>query len=912
LTGFTLIRTIGTQMTIFIACAINIIIAIIIFLTRKSLLVYDQTDEDTAKSIEENAENQKAGQIALWVFGVSGFCALAYEVLWTRVLVLFIGSTAYAFAVMLSSFLCGIAIGSILLARLIDKRKELFTTLGILQIIISLSAILLIPVLRNLYDIGLRFEGTGWLTLAISKYTLSFIVMLVPTIFIGATFPLVSKIYAGNLSELGKKIGNVYSFNILGSIFFAGFVFIPLIGIQKSIMLVALLSLLVGIVVIAIDLIHWRSKGNSHSVIMRGVYLGIAIIAFVVASVITNTTQPLTKFTTIFKGLNTENKLLFYKEEKDTTVTVIEDKEGIKSVFVDANQVAEDSRWNLPSLNLIGHIPILLHPNPKNALTIGFDVGVTSLAISRHGVNVDAVELSHGVVEATPFFTKINLSDPLINLTIDDGRNYTLTTDKKYDMISTGIIHPLDSANNAGFYTKDFYDLCKKRLTDNGIMCQWVPLDRLSEEQFKMIIRTFKASFPYTTLWYKYTPDFIILIGTPNELSIDLINFIQRTQKLAIKADLAMVNMDDPFALLDSFMMDEKLIDAYVGEGSIYTDDHPLMESQPTNTALKNLDGMSKFRSTILPRLTNINSSAEFDIVKENLQKYFDGTQYLIIGQLYYLRGDFDTSMKRLIAGSYINPQDTNIRWMIEHVQKQMGVSETTLKDRIKSNEKDADAHEKLGTLYQNQGELDKAIEEYKKAIGINPNSLSAHSGLAYIYEGQEKFPEAIEQFKELLRIQPNIPQLHVGLGLLYDKQGMLDEAVAEMKKAEQLDTKSPVAAINLGIIYRKKGMLDEAIAEFKKLTESQPNAAAFHGFLGDLYREKGDFNDAEIAFKKALKLDASMASEPNFMASLAMVYYGKGNYAEAEKEINKAINLDPNNETYKAVLEEIKKKQKN
>ncbi|MGB9596924.1 MAG: tetratricopeptide repeat protein, partial [Candidatus Poribacteria bacterium] len=584
----------------------------------------------------------------------------------------------------------------------------------------------------------------------------------------------------------------------------------------------------------------------------------------------------------------------------------------------DTNQAAEDSRWDLPSHNIIGHLPILLHPDPKNALVIGFGMGVTSYAITRYGVNVDAVEISPGVVSANSFFTKINhniLKEPLLKLTIDDGRNFTLTADKKYDMISTGIIHPLVSTNSAGFYTKDFYELCKKRMTENGIMCQWVPLHRLPEEHFKTIIRTFKASFPHTTLWYKWTPDFIILIGTPQELSINLQDFSRRMENPMVKADLERVNMDDPFALLDSFMMDERTIDAYVGDGKIHTDNKPMIEffgPQMSNTSYQNLDGMRNFRTTVLPYLTNFGkTSQEFNVLKRRIQQNFDGTQYAIQGHLYYIKGEYENALKKLLAGAYINPNDNNIKWFITHIEKQMGMSEQELLDRVKANNKDVDALIKLGTVYQNQGQIDKAIEQFKKAIEIDPDSMLAHSNLAYIYEGQGKLDEAIAEFKELLRIKPDFPQIHVGLGLLYDAQGKVDDAIVEMNKAIQLDPKTTVAYINLGVLYRKKGMLDEAIGQFKKLLEMQPDTAIYHGVLGDLYREKGDFDKAEAEFKLALKLDPSMEKEPNFVASIALVYYGKGMYDSAEKEMSKAISLDPNNEMYKSLLAEIRKRKK-
>jgi spermidine synthase len=926
LAGFVLVHAMGVLFTTYLAAGINIIIALIILLVfnRRNFLTEEGKFESKEKEDTKNEAQilpKNSGRIALIVFGISGFCALAYEVLWTRVLVLFLGSTGYAFATMLSAFLCGIAIGSILMARFADKRKDLLTTLGIVQIVIALSAILLIPVYGKLYDVGMTFTGAGWLNFFLSRYALSFLVMLVPTIFMGATFPLVTRIYANNLSQLGKSIGNVYSVNTLGSIFgsfFAGFVFIPLIGIQRSVLLMSFLNVAGGIIALVLCLKYWRSKNNKRAVNSHIVYIAVAVLVIIVASFVIDTGQPLTKYTAVFKGPGESNKLLFYKEGIDTSVTVVEDTEGIRRVFVDTNQAAEDSRWDMPSHNIIGHIPILLHPNPKEALVIGFGMGVTSWAISRHGVNVDAVEISPGIKEANQFFTKINhnvLSDPLVKLTIDDGRNYTLTTNKKYDMISTGIIHPLVSSNSASFYTKNFYELCKKRLNDNGIMSQWVPLHRLPEEQFKTIVRTFKASFPHTTMWFKYTPDFVILIGTPNELRIDFQDFKRRMEKPAVKADLELVNMSDPFALLDSFWMDERTIDVYVGSGPIHTDNRPLLEffgPLPAVTTFQNIEGIRTYRATVLPFLTNaVKTSQEFDELKGKIQQYFDGTQYAIIGQLYYVKGEYENSIKRLLAGSYVNPNDTNIKWFITHVEKQMGISEQSLLERIKTNNKDVDAIIKLGTVYQNQGMLDKAIEEFKKAIELDPNSMLAHSNLAYIYEGKEMINEAIAEFKELLRIQPKMPQIHVGLGLLYDKQGLTDDAIAEMKNAIQQDPKATAAIINLGILYRKKGMLDEAIEQFKKLIEIQPDAAAFHGYLGDLYREKNDFTKAEDELKMALKIDPSMEQEPNFIATLAVIYFQKGRYEDAEKEINKAISLDPKNEGYNALLNDIQKKKK-
>ncbi len=892
--GFILIRGLGVSGTIYLAAGINIIVALgALFLARNRSRSVQDDDAGKMPALPDDAGKipalpEWAGQLALWVIAVSGFCALAYEVLWTRVLTLFLGSTTYAFTTMLTTFLCGIALGSFLMARFIDARKNLLTILGAAQMLIALSAILLIPVFGKLYSIGSSFTKPGWWTFMGSRFTLSFLVMLLPTMLMGATFPLVSKIYTRSLKNLGRSIGNVYSVNTLGSIFgafLAGFILIPNIGIQKTIVIIACLNAIAGATVtfLASSAAKQTRKALSGEVIA----LTAIIVCIGIAIVLIDLGKPLTHFSAIFKGPGETNKQLFYREGIDASVTVVEDAQGVRRAFVDANQAAEDSRWDLPSHSVIGHLPILFHPDPSTALVIGFGMGVTSWSISRHGVQVDAVEISPGMVEANKYFTKINhsvLDEPLVNLVVDDGRNYALTTDKKYDMISTGIIHPLVSANSAGFYTIDFYELCKRILTEDGIMCQWVPLHRLPEEHYKMIVRTFKAAFPHTTLWYKYTPDFVILIGTPEKLRIDFRDFKKRMENEAVRADLELVNMADPLALLDSFMMDEDAIDQYVGDGPLHTDNRPRMEffgTQMGNTTSPNIMGMGKFRRRVFPLLTNIgNSKVEIDDIKDRLQKYSRATEYVISGQLFYVIGDFENAIQQYRMASSKNPQDDNVKWLTSYIEELIGKDEELMENA--------------------------AIEEYKEIVKAQPNSPTAHSGLAF----------------------------------LYHRRGRTDEAVAEWKTALQLEPGLPDALINLGIIYQKRGMIDEAIEQFEKLLEVQPGLSMIHGMLGDLYREKGDFPRAETEFKTALsidpemglvhhsltvlylqqgiKLDEALASAkksvqfnpaPNFIATLARAYYEKAMYPDAEEEIKRAISMEPENESHRVLLAEIQKK---
>ena len=884
--GFILIRAIGISATIYLGAAINILVALgALLLSRRAGSSDDGAGATPTLPDDEDglpAFPEWVGKLALCVIAVSGFCGLAYEVLWTRVLTLFLGSTTYAFTTMLSAFLCGIALGSFLLARFIDARKDLLTILGAVQIGIALSAILLIPVFGKLYSVGASFNKPGWWTFVSGRFTLSFLIMLLPTMFMGATFPLVSKIYAKSLKNLGQSIGNVYSVNTLGSIlgsFLTGFALIPRVGIQRTIMVIAFLNATAGAVMAFLRFTPLVSRDEQmrRDVPRAGYLLIVPIIIIAVASIVIDADQPLTRFTGIFKDSGEMNKLLFYKEEIDASVTVVEDPQGVRRAFVDANQAAEDSRWDLPSHSVIGHLPILFHPNPENALVIGFGMGVTSWSISRHGVKVDAIEISQGMVEANKYFTKINnnvLDDQLVNLIVDDGRNYALTTDKKYDMISTGIIHPLVSSNSAGFYTMDFYEICKKILAEDGIMCQWVPLHRLPEENYKMIVRTFKAAFPHTTIWYKYTPDFSILIGTPEKLRIDYMDFKRRIEKESVKADLELVNMSDPITLLDSFMMDEDTVDQYVGNGPLHTDDRPRMEFFGTrmgDTSSPNILGMKNFRKSVIPLLSNMGEDA--DNIESQLRLYSRATEYTISGQLFYVKGDFENSTRQYEMASSINPQDDNVKWLMGYVHEVMD---------------------------------DEAIEEYRRIVKLQPDSATAHAGL----------------------------------GLLYQKRGLMDLAINEMKTAIQLDPSFGFARISLSTMYQKTGMMDEAIQQLMELVEIQSGSAIIHGRLGDLYREKGDFSQAEVEFKEALKLDPQMGlahyslaalyleqgvkldealefarravelnPSPKFIAMLAGLYYENMMYIDAEREIKRAISMEPESEIYQAMLTEIRKK---
>ena len=872
--GFFLIRFFGVQASIYLAAAINFAVAIIAFLLDRSCLQSAEAGGEAADDVQPASDLTPADtvspivlRLALWAFAVSGFCALSYEVFWTRILVFFLGSTTYAFSTMLAAFLFGIALGSFIFAWIADSVKALVNMLGLVQIGIGLAAVALIPAFGGLYDISRTLQSVFggarfW------SFIACVIVMSVPTLLMGISFPLVARIYAVNTAKLGQSIGNVYALNTVGSIlgaFCAGFIFIPLIGIRPGIVLMATLNVITGCILIL--------RNEKRSRFFNGAAVGGTILTAGIAAIILFiANKPLFLKSAIFRTQRPGDTIIDYKEEVDATVTTLKDDEDVHRLYVDTNQAADASRWDSPSHRVIAHLPLLLHPKPKRALVVGFGMGVTSYSIAQHGVRVDAIEISKGVIDAArAHFSHVNhdvLDNPLFSHSVNDGRNYILMTERKYDMISTGIIHPLVSAGSSNIYTADFYRLCQRILTDDGIMCQWVPLHRVPEEHYKTIVRTFVQVFPHTTLWYKYTPDFVILIGTPRPLKIDYKDFLARAQIPSIREGLAHDDLDG-MSLLDSFMMGERRVLEYVGDGQIHTDNRPHLEffraQDLGNTTAANIAGMTRHRERVTSYLENygrtVDEKAE---VRRKVRVYFDATQKLILGQIEYAKGQYDRAVNLLNQAVAINPEDDTIRYNLRVVadlfnkeyQGELRQLEQLVKQAQQKDPKDTEGYLQLAVIYEGQGKLAEAAEALEQAINLAPDRVDFFLLLGPIYERQERFDEALRTYRRLEKVDSNLPvPIMQAMAFINHRKNRHNEALSYAKRALEEDATSWRTHYLLGSIYTAKERVQRAIQSYQKAIELAPNEPIPHTDLAELYFAQKLYDDALNANASAIRL---------------------------------------------------------
>ncbi len=859
--GFFLIQLLGIQNSVYLAVAINLILGSIAFGLDRSQV---ETSVDLQQRVDDGSGISPNGEIwrpLLWTFALSGFCAMAYAVLWTRILTSFLGNPAYAFSVTLTALLLGIAVGSWLCAALTRRIQPFVNLFGLVQIGIGLSVVALLPAFGNLYGISKGFQaafgiGRVW------EFVAGFILMIIPTILMGASFPFATRICAASA---------VYPFSTIGALLGSlctGFILMPLIGVRLSLLLTGGLSAAIGCALIL--------RHSEKSQLFSGTAIGGTILTVGVGVMVLlwGSSPPFLK-NGAFWTQRASDTLIGHTETVDANITTFMDDQGIHRLYVDNDQVADASRRGSVAQRIVAHLPLLLHPNPERALVLGFGMGGTSYTMTQHGVRVDAVENPKGLIEAArKYFTDVNrnvLDSSLFNHTFNDERNYMLMTPNRYDVISIGANHPLTSSRGSNLYIADSYRWCKRILTGDGIICQWIPLRRMPETHLKMIVRTFIAVFPNTTIWYKYTPDFAILIGTPERLKINYKRFMERTQIPRVHAALAGDDLDG-MSLLDSFMMGEKVVRAYSGDGTTHTDNHPRLEffhpRALVNTTHKNIAGLAKYRERSTPYLVNYGRTMNDKIVvRRQIDLYFDATQKLIEGQIEYAKGEYEKAVGVLNQALAINPDDNTIRSNLgaavavanKDYQRELKQTEKALKQALQSNPRDVQKQVELGITYELQGELAKAADAFEEALKYEPNRPELYSLLGPIYERQERYDEALYTYQRLEKLDPNLPAIIFG-------------AMAS-------------------IYHFHKKMLPEALEYAQQALAVDANSWRVHNLLGVIYADKNEFRQAVDAFKAAMRL---APNEPMPHSDLAKVYLAQGRHDEALKSVDAAMRLAP------------------
>jgi spermidine synthase len=578
-TGFFLIRILGVHQSIYVSVALNVLVAVIALVlnwkTKKTGNKHLEPQEQIpVRPIPDFASGLSTNHVLaiLALYGISGFCSLGYEVLWTRALMFKIGNDTYAFSLMLGTFLLGLALGSFIFARISCSVKKAFLILGTLQLFIALTIALGIGLLFRMdavIDTLWLHTGKTWLSAISARFIAAFLLMGIPTLCMGGIFPLVARLCSQSVQTAGKSIGSLYSANTIGTILgtgLVGFIGLPLLGITNSILVLTVLNVIVGIVflfILPMKKVRWF-----------GIMVAVGII---VVCIMETRPEPLPLTAAHLARTQEKYDLLYYREGVSATVTVVKAANDMKMLNVNGVYTAFTSIGDLQVHYMLGYLPYLFANNPRSALVIGLGLGVTSSSLTAARMHVDCVELAREEIGSTPFFAEYNdtiLSQPGFRLIIDDGRHYLLRTTAKYDVITSNAVHVRTSPY---LYTKEFYGLCRDRLAPGGAVCQWLPTNNIPEKEFKQLVSAFLSVFQHTTVWY-INPGHFLLLGTLDRLTIDCMRLQTRLQQENIRTMLHKVNLDNPAVFMSLLLMDEDDVARFAALVAPHTDDHPAAE----------------------------------------------------------------------------------------------------------------------------------------------------------------------------------------------------------------------------------------------------------------------------------------------------------------------------------------------
>jgi spermidine synthase len=586
LTGFYLIGAIGIQRSFYLGAGINTLVGLAAILFSRTVEARAPTASPAptpaaATALGEPAAGGGGGEAPIaalgWVVGISGLAALALEIVWFRTLVQYLTATTYAFTTMLATVLGGIALGGLLAARLLKRDREWVSRLALIQAATAFA------VLASAIFLGWSYQR-GWRTG--SDIQASVAAIFPATFLMGVSFPIAIRVAAANVSESGsasaaaRRVGRMYSLNVLGAIagaLLGGFVLLPWLGARR-----ALIALAAAYGASAFLLVL-RQRRQARLLAM----LGVATVAF--ALLAPRVPDPFRAAYTRRYGADMRE---FWREEGVQTAVSVHASQFRRALYLDGLHQANDTPDMVRLHRIIGHLPMVLHPSPERALVIGLGGGATSGAVSRHRASqVQIVELSESVRRAASLFAHINydvLDQPNVRVSVDDGRNFLLLSGQRFDVITADIIQPIH-AGAGNLYSREYFTLVRNALEPGGVALQWI--GERPETQYRLIMRTFLDVFPNATLWLSGN----LMVGSLDPLRVQPATLAAKRADPQIAAALDEIGLTSFDILASWYTAGADEMRRFVGEGPLLTDDQPLVEyhrSLPRGDRIVDISGL--------------------------------------------------------------------------------------------------------------------------------------------------------------------------------------------------------------------------------------------------------------------------------------------------------------------------------
>jgi hypothetical protein len=607
--GFLLIERLGLVRSLFLGAAGSALVAAAAFaLSRRRVYRPRLPERETAppnfdrEPTEEPVRKRKRldssprrslATLTTTAALAAGAVSLACEVVWTRALVFFVHNSTYAFSAIVAVYLLGIAAGAALAARLARTAGHALRLLAGTLLASAASLVGAIAVYRHLPAVAAALAGGrslapgvsgvadtssmlvwNWACALVVIFGQVAAVLFLPALFLGAVFPLSLGLAAPDATPAAERVGRLYAANAAGSVLGAvlgTFALVALLGTRGALLLLAWLPVPVAL---------WTLREASEARFVTRLVAGFAVAALAGFSLLA---APPGFYQDLFE--KRFGRVLWFAEGVSETVAVCEYRDGSRWIQFSDGRGASGT-WSFPGGWLYAHLPLLLHPRPQSAAVLCFGTGNTLGAASLHPLaSLDGVELSPDVVRAAPFFAKTNhdvVRSGKARILIEDGRNFLLATAGRYDVISEEppLVH---TAGVVNLYSRDFYELVARRLTDDGIAAVWLATWELEPSELRMLVRAFTDAFPYASAWDCTHPYEWLLIGAKKAPRVDLDLLAAKMAEPAIARDLARIDVEaggirTPADLLSLHLMGREAMVAFAGSAAPVTDDRSVVD----------------------------------------------------------------------------------------------------------------------------------------------------------------------------------------------------------------------------------------------------------------------------------------------------------------------------------------------
>lgn len=581
-TGFVILGALGETGTLLVAAMLNLLaagfaLAVPLF-AKEDVCVADEIEAQPLANPAVEPYPPFLRRLALFGIFLSGVTALAYELLWTRMLVLMLHTSIYSFSAMLGIFLIGVAWGSWDSTRATSAKTRPLANFALLEILIgcwAVAGMLLFPY----FDVGqVSYEATVSQPTAIATALrgLCPFVMILPIAFLfGRQFPIAVRCCVEDPKTPGRATGRAYSANTLGTILGSiatGFFLVPLLGTAGAMLLFSGLNVAFGCLLLRVAP---RQERAGLGFLSGSLVAGFALL-FVFAG------DPYHRVMTqrVRTNFGPQAETYYYREGISGTTVAAGDPADPRARMLYVNGMG--MTMLVSESKLMTHLPYLLAKDPKRLLVICFGMGTTFRSASRYAdLHIDAVDIMPEVFDCFGSFHRDAddiLKQPNVQLHSQDGRNYLLVNSSTYDVITIDPAPPIESAGTVNLYTREFFTLCRDRLTQGGVCCMWLP--PAPEGELLMIMKTFSEVFADSTLWGAFEFPGLYMIGGNHPIDTSPQRIEAIADQLSRIEDLGewgplYRNRD---TLRQLFLMDSEGIRRMTASSCEVTDDRPYTE----------------------------------------------------------------------------------------------------------------------------------------------------------------------------------------------------------------------------------------------------------------------------------------------------------------------------------------------